>query len=165
MKRLYIICLITYLSINVLYVHAEEFMSIAMDSWIGYPIDHVIKNFGYPDEEKNIAGKRLYYWYDSSSTYIPPTTTSTVTPSLYTSTVSSFTSGGYNVNKYCNKIFEVDNDNKVISWQYKGNACPNFYFTGKSLVNPLNNKWELKKRIKKEAKLARKQLKKLEANE
>ncbi len=161
MKKSYIMCLIITLSINIL-VYAEEFMSEAMDSWVGYSIDDVIRSLGYPDDEKNIANKHLYYWYNSSSTYVPPNTTSIVTPSLYTTRVSSVTSGGYTVNKYCNKIFEVDKDNRVVSWQYKGNSCPNFYFTGKSLVNPNNDKWEKIKQSKKDAKLERKKLKELQ---
>lgn len=142
--------LITLLCIYNPCAFAEEFMKKALNSWIGYSIDDVITSWGYPSEEKSIANKHLFYWYTNSTIYVPPSTTSTSTPNFYNnSTVTTTTiSGGYTMNSSCDKILEVNKENKIIAWQYNGNSCPSFYFTGKKLVNPKNDQWLMKKELK-----------------
>ena len=112
-------------------VNAEEFMVRALNSWLGYNIEDVISVWGYPTDEKHIVGKNLIYW--SNNEY------------YVLANQGSF----YGGESYCNKIFEIDKNGKIISWQYKGNSCPNFYFTGKDLVNPKNDEWKIKKHNKK----------------
>ena len=56
--------------------------------------------------------------------------------------------GGFYKNSYCNKILEVDSDNRVVSWQWEGNKCPGTYLTGKAWVNPKNDAWARKKEEK-----------------
>ena len=121
-------------------IYAEEFMARALNSWVGYNIDDVIAVWGYPKSEKQIAGRNLIYWTNSQ---------------YHVSGNQYYVSGE---ESFCNKILEIDKKNKVISWQYEGNSCPNFYFTGKNLVNPNNDEWQIKKQIKKEAQIERKRL-------
>lgn len=46
----------------------------------------------------------------------------------------------------CRKIFEVNSNNVISGYSYKGNICPNAYFLkAKKLVNPENNEWERRK--------------------
>ena len=121
--------------------NANDFMSKALNSWMGYSINDLINAWGYPSEEKKIAGRHLVYW----------------TNNQYQITSTQY--GIYGGETYCNKIFEIDKNNKIISWQYKGNSCPHFYFTGKELVNPLNDEWKTKKQLQKTKKAERKRAK------
>lgn len=102
---------------------AKKTMGNIMDSWVGENIETVIEHWGYPTDEKIIAGKKLYYW-----------------------TVSSYSVTGnqsyvYGGEATCSRILEVDKNNNVIKWQWSGNSCPITYFTGKKFVNPNNNPW------------------------
>ena len=72
-----------------------------MSSWTGSNVNEVIKSWGYPDEEKTIAGKHLYIW----------------TREL---TVNNLAVQKWN----CTRTFEVNPENIVIGWQWEGNNCP-----------------------------------------
>ena len=105
-------------------------MGKVMDSWIGENIDKVIDSWGYPSSEKEIAGKKLYYWTKSS--YV-------ITSNQY---------GVYGGESTCNRILEVDKNNTVVRWQWEGNSCPSTYiFSGKKFVNPNNNPWKKKSEL------------------
>ena len=110
-------------------VYANTAMERVMNSWQGENIDTVIKYWGYPSEEKNIAGHKLLYWYQNQNPQYIQT-------SNYTGTVTQ---------EYCTRILEVNKYNIVSSWQYEGNNCPNFYFTSQSWVNPNNDPWQQEK--------------------
>ena len=49
-------------AVSNLAVRAESFMQKAIDSWVGYSIDDVIDAWGFPTDEKEIAGRKLIYW-------------------------------------------------------------------------------------------------------
>lgn len=128
----------------------EFFMDKCIQSWIGYPLDSVIKNWGYPDQEKNIAGKKLYIWetYDYDTDIVPGSGFSIVsTDKKGRETI--FTSGGETKLEYCRKTLETDDNNIIINGQWKGNDCPQFYMVGKKLVNPANDEWAKRKLNKK----------------
>ena len=110
-------------------IYAESAMSRVMDSWKGENIDTVLKYWGYPSDEKNIAGHRLLYWYQNQNPQYIQT-------SAYTGTITQ---------NYCTRILEVNEHNIVNSWQYEGNSCPNFYFTSQGWVNPNNDPWQKEK--------------------
>lgn len=137
-KILYIVLLMTIICLP---VKAEEFMERALNTWVGYTVNDVIAVWGYPKEEKVIAGRRLFYWTNSHYS------------------VSGNQYGVYGGEYYCNKILEVNKKNKITSWQYEGNSCPSFYFTGSSLVNPKNDVWQIEKLQKKQLKQQKKKLK------
>lgn len=131
-------------------VFADTAMSRVMNSWQGENIDTVLKYWGYPNDEKNIAGHKLLYWYHNQSPQYIQT-------SAYTGTVTQ---------GYCTRILEVNEKNIVSSWQYEGDSCPNFYFTSQKWVNPNNDPWQKekiqrsvlrqeKKRLKQEKKMLR----------
>jgi hypothetical protein len=130
---------------------AETFMDEAMQSWLGYSVEDIIKSWGYPNDERTILDKHLIYWIDSKNEYVPQQVHSTVRPSGYNnnSVVNTYTTGGYNIENSCIKIIEIDKKKKIINYQVQGNNCPNFYFTGKQFVNPNNDKWLKKKESKK----------------
>ena len=164
------------LSITGVYAGVQEFMEKALNSWVGYHINDMINSWGFPTDEKTIANRHIYIWNKAWSQYIPQRTNSTVTPGFYNATVNSYTTGGYNINWYCNKTIEVDSKNNITSWSWEGNACPKNYSNGKGLVNPSNDEWErerlrrleekrLKKLQKEEEKLEKRQAKELKKKE
>ncbi len=123
-------------------VYADTVMSRVMNSWKGESIDVVIKHWGYPNEEKNIAGHKLLYWYQNQNPQYVQT-------SAYTGSITQ---------SYCTRILEVNEHNIVSSWQYEGNSCPNFYFTSQSWVNPNNDPWQIEKLQRKLLKQEKKKL-------
>lgn len=140
MKKFIIITILMFYFSSSSYA-AVDFMGKMMDSWIGYSTDEVISAWGYPDEEKVVANRKLLIWdrssYNTNTTYL--------------------------IN-YCQRTLEVNNKNIVKSWEYKGNNCPVSYLVNAGWVNPKNDPWkkkkienkkkrELKKKAKLEAKL------------
>ena len=124
----------------------ELFMDKCIKSWIGYPLDSVIKSWGYPDYEKNIAGKKLYIWetYDYSTDIIPDSGMS-ITSTDKKGNETPFSLGEQTRIEYCKKILETNDNGIIINGQWSGNSCPMFYIGSKKLVNPENNEWETKK--------------------
>ena len=117
-----------------------ETMEKCMSSWKGYSLNELISIWGYPKEEKIIAGKKLYYWYSSEQVYHPPQTHTYGTVNYDgTYNSNSTTYGGYTSTYYCNLIIGVDKKNKVNYWEWDGNSCPRGYKRGKLLINPKND--------------------------
>lgn len=160
MKKYCLIILCLLFSIPA-FAGTRSFMEKCLNSWLGYSIDSLINVWGYPNNEKEIAGKHIYIWNKSNTAYIPQssytngnvnTIANTYGNSIYgNSYINSTTTtyGGYNVTYYCNRIIEVDEDNKIINWQWEGNNCPGTYIRGKKWVNPKNDEWAQKKSAKK----------------
>lgn len=93
-----------------------------VDSWRGSPADAVIADWGFPDEERTVVGRKLLVWRDS---YEPP-------PASYSG--HGFYGGphywygpGVTVvearTRVCERILELDQNNVVIGGQLKGNGC------------------------------------------
>ena len=99
MKKLIIFCL---LMVPMSAFAWESFMDKCISSWIGYPLDSVIKKWGYPEHEKTIAGKKLYVWetYDYDTEVIPGTGM-TITSTDSKGRETSFTSGGQLKVEFC----------------------------------------------------------------
>ena len=124
MKKLILTILLMTLIPTVSFaIGTKDTMKRIMDSWIGVNLETVIEHWGYPTQEKIIAGKKLYYWINRSYE------------------VSGNQYVVYGGESSCNRILEVDKNNNVIKWQWEGNSCPATYFTGKKFVNPNNNPW------------------------
>ena len=124
----------------------ESFMDKCMESWIGYPLDSLIKKWGYPDYERNIAGKKLYVWEtfdydvdtDKGGGWV-------ISKTDKKGRETTFTTGGVPVVEYCRKTIETDNNNNIVNGHWEGNDCPKFYMIGKKYVNPANDEWAKKK--------------------
>ena len=99
-------------------------MNQIMSSWNGSHIDQVISRWGYPDEVKDLGGRRLFLWYQNKAYYMPQS--STTTGQVYGSSYygHTTTTGGYTMQATCTRILEVDKNGYVVGWQWKGNDCP-----------------------------------------
>lgn len=136
MKKIFLICLLLF---SVSAYAWDSYLDKCIKSWIGYPLDNLIQQWGYPDEEKNIAGKNLYIWIDydyDTNTNIGGISISSTDKKGH-ETVLSF--GGEAAVEYCKKTIEVDNNNIITNGFWKGNNCPLLY-GGKKLMNQRNKK-------------------------
>jgi hypothetical protein len=95
-----------------------------MHSWEGAPLDAVIAQWGYPNQQQDIAGHKLYIWYYNKSAYIPATTTGAITAVGGTAFINATTFGGGAIQGNCTRTLEVDDKNTVVRWQWSGNNCP-----------------------------------------
>ena len=97
-----------------------------MQSWVGAHVDEVIGQWGYMDEEKTIAGKKLYVWHYTKQGFIAGTshTRGSVDPDTGSYSSTTTTSPGGVFYGSCTRILEVDKKNIVASWQWHGNNCP-----------------------------------------
>ena len=122
----------------------DSTMSTVMDSWKGCHIDKVIDRWGYPTDEKNIAGHKLYVWkterYETSSEY---SETKAHTDKKGRTYYTTDTYGGGTQVYTSERILEVDENNIVIKGTWSGNDLP-FTFVGKA-KQWLNPTYELKK--------------------
>lgn len=143
MKKILMILLLTLATILPTFAGTNKAMTKCMESWKGYSINDVIDVWGYPTSQKEVAGKQLYYWEDSI-------------PYIYSTTY-----GVYGGTATCIRIMEVNSDNEVIRWEYKGNACPTSYKKVKKWVNPLNDPWKIEKEQKQQIKQLKKEEKRL----
>jgi len=136
MKKLILICL---LLVSTSAYAWETYMDKCIKSWIGYPLDMLMKQWGYPDDEMNVAGKKLYVWVD----YIYDTDVNTGGVSISKidkkGRETVFSLGGEPAVNYCKKTIEADENNIIINGSWKGNDCPLLY-GGKKLMNSQNKK-------------------------
>ena len=134
MKKFILVCILIFSTSAYAW---ETYMDKCIKSWVGYPLDAIIKQWGYPDEEKNIAGKKLYVWieYDYDTDITTGGISITSTDKKGRETV--FNMGGDPVVNYCKKTIEADNNNIIKGGSWKGNNCPILY-GGKKWMNPQN---------------------------
>jgi hypothetical protein len=95
-----------------------------MKSWEGASLDAVIAQWGYPDQEQTIAGRKIYRWHHNKSYSMPATSSSTVSTIGSTAYVRTTTTPGAVISGSCQRIIEVDERNIVRKWEWTGNNCP-----------------------------------------
>ena len=127
MKKIVNLLLFIVIMLSVTACSSDEFMNTAMQSWVGYSLDDVIKQWGYPKDEKTFGGKKLLYWPNNTAIYIPQTYSTNVNYYVNTAYTNTTSYGGGYQNFYCNRILEVDKNNKIIGYQWEGNNCPTRY--------------------------------------
>jgi len=137
-KFLSILFLLIVTTASVFAFGVDSTMSTVMDSWKGCHIDKVIDRWGYPTDEKTVAGHKIYIWK----------TERTETESEYTETkahkdkkgrtyYTTETYGGSTQVYTSERILEVDDNNIVVRGKWSGNDLP-FTFVGiaKQWLNP-----------------------------
>lgn len=119
------------LSIALLTGCATATMDRVMRSWVGEHIETVVKQWGYPNAEREFRGRKLYVWNDSGSYIIP-------SHSIATGTTAPRASIGYAIPGACERLLEVDDHGMVRAWQWQGNNCCVMAVSGHcgSLPNP-----------------------------
>jgi hypothetical protein len=113
-----------------------------MASWRGKSLNELISRWGYPDREKVIAGRHLYYWQNGEH--------NTIT-----------TAYGYITELYCTRVIEVDNNDIIVGYQWEGTQCPVVHMQTayKQWVHPDKSYYKLKqdkKNFKKQQRLENK---------
>lgn len=90
----------------------------------GANINDVVTQWGYPSEQKEFEGRKLYVWNYSKSAFIPQS--STTIGSFHGNTYYGETStyGGYAIQGSCIRILEFDSNGYVTRWEWQGNNCP-----------------------------------------
>lgn len=99
-------------------------MDRIMTSWEGAYINDVISQWGYPHEERNVVGRKLYVWNHNKTYSVPESSSSTVNVIGNTAYVNTTTYGGGTIYGSCQRIIEVDEHDMVSGWQWTGNNCP-----------------------------------------
>lgn len=137
-KVLSILTLLLMTTISTFAFGVDSTMSTVMDSWKGCHIDKVIDRWGYPTEEKTIAGHKIYVWKTervvTSDEY---STTKQHTDKKGRTYYTTETYGGDTQVYTSERILEVDDKNIVTRGSWKGNDLP-FTFVGvaKQWLNP-----------------------------
>lgn len=125
MKKFFVLVLIfLFMPITAQAFGVKKTMKDIMDSWVGESINSVINCWGYPTNEKTIAGKKLYYWDWSYDVKNPSHTNAQAYTYGNITNINAYTYGGGTYNVSCNRILEVDDSGTITSWQWSGNNCP-----------------------------------------
>lgn len=127
-------------------------MNAILSGWTGEHIDEVVRQWGYPNEERNFRGKLLYVWNDTSTVIVPAFSSATTTggiraqasPATGSVTVGGSQStygssiGGGVVTQQCTRILEVDPNGIIKEGTYSGEGCCVMAIAGRcaSWVNP-----------------------------
>ena len=143
-KILSILFVLLATAISTFALGVDNTMSVVMDSWKGCHIDKVIDRWGYPTDEKTVAGHKLYIWKtERTVTTSESTTTKAHKDSKGRTYYTTDTYGGNTEIYTSERILEVDDNNIVIRGKWSGNDLP-FTFVGIA-KNWLNPTYELKK--------------------
>ncbi len=143
-KVLSILLLLLMTTISTFAFGVDSTMTVVMDSWKGCHIDKVIDRWGYPTEEKTVAGHKIYIWKTervvTSDEY---STTKQHTDKKGRTYYTTQTYGGDTQVYTSERILEVDDNNIVTRGRWGGNDLP-FTFVGvaKQWLNPA---YELKR--------------------
>lgn len=116
MKNLNMKHLTSVLCLSVLFVGCSGsagLMDAIMTSWDGSHIDEVTDQWGFPHEERNVDGRRLYVWREDVQTQ-QGTPGGTSRNGIPTPVISW----------ECNRILELNEENIVVDSQWDGNNCP-----------------------------------------
>ncbi len=137
-KILMVLLALLCTTISVFAFGVDSTMATVMDSWKGCHINQVIDRWGYPTDERTIAGHKLYIWK----------TERTVTTDGYSTTrehkdskgktyYTTETTSGTTEIRTTERIIEVDENNIVVKERWSGNDLP-FTFVGiaKDWLNP-----------------------------
>ena len=116
----------------------DNTMATVMESWKGSYIDKVIDRWGYPTDEKTVAGHKIYIWKtERTVTTSESTTMKPHTDKKGRTYYTSQTYGGNTEVYTAERIIEVNDENIVVRGRWSGNDLP-FTFMGvaKDWLNP-----------------------------
>ena len=94
--------------------------SAIVDSWTGSHIDKLVASWGYPTNSFEAPNGNKVYVYSTSRSVTLPTTAQTT---YYGNTANTYINGGQTIGLTCETFFEVDKDQKIVTWRWRGNDC------------------------------------------
>tara|TARA_R110000803_G_C11989469_1_gene321887 strand:- start:39721 stop:40086 length:366 start_codon:yes stop_codon:yes gene_type:complete len=96
-----------------------------LDSWVGHTTTELSADWGYPSGSfKAPSGNTIWIYSSSSAVAMPTYTTTNVTPNYVGGyNANSTTSGGGIMNLNCMTYFESNDNQRIVSWSWKGNSC------------------------------------------
>jgi len=94
-----------------------------INSWLGSDINEVVSQWGPPQGEREILGKKYFVWGHSQSFNLPAQTHGTATVIGSSVYYSGTTYGGGTVGGSCTRSLEVDDKNIVVAGYSQGNNC------------------------------------------
>ena len=92
-------------------------------SWLGSDINEVVSQWGPPQGEREVIGKKYYIWGHSQSFNLPAQTHGTATVIGNSVYYNGTTYGGGTVGGTCTRSLEVDENNTVVAGYSQGNNC------------------------------------------
>lgn len=118
MKLTYLLLLIFMsASCGTIEIASEDKYREILDKLVGDDIKGVIDEYGYADNvSRSPNGNKLYIYSYSSTSSTPVSCTEN-------SKGETDCSGGNTSHNWCKTFFEVDNNNIVIAYSFKGNHC------------------------------------------
>lgn len=99
-------------------------MNGIMESWQDRPLREVVSQWGYPDSQQPFQGNTLYFWDYRKSVALPQQSTTTASVTGNTAVANTVTTGGGTFHGQCVRILEVNPQDLVVGWNWKGNNCP-----------------------------------------
>jgi hypothetical protein len=103
----------------------ETVMNGIMQSWSGAKLNDAVSQWGYPNEQLDFNGRKLYVWHYNKSVTMPATTYTTGSVGPYGNfSATSTTTGGNTFQGGCDRVLEVDGNGTVTGTQWQGNNCP-----------------------------------------
>jgi hypothetical protein len=99
-------------------------MDRVMSSWQGASLDEAIIQWGPPQQEQMIAGKKYYRWFYTKSGPMPMNTYGTANQVGNTTFVQMNTTGGGMMVGSCTRTLQVDEKNIIRGTHWEGNNCP-----------------------------------------
>ena len=125
MKKIIIVFILIFLLQTINFAEAKNtLMDNIMDSWNGQNISSVIGSWGQPSQVSSTENGKIYYWKQAEQ--------------KMTVTGKKDREGKV----YCVKIFETDDKDNIINWQYQGASCPKIEVTGRRFLNQNENNIE-----------------------
>jgi len=99
-----------------------------MSSWKGASVDEAISQWGYPDAEREVAGRTLLIWsrdiqLSTPGSAITSGTATTIGNTGYYTGQTTYSGGGVS-NWNCTRILEINEANRIIGVDWRGNNCP-----------------------------------------
>jgi hypothetical protein len=105
-------------------------MNKGLSRYSGQHIHTLILTIGYPNAQREIAGKKLYVWdsRQNISFSIPQTSSSTIVGPSGVYTGTSTTMVPHNLNSYCTITVEVNSSDMIVNYEWYGNilGCERF---------------------------------------
>ena len=103
-------------------------MDNIMQSWQGASVDEVISQWGFPHEERRVAGRKILIWHRNVQAVMPAAATTYGSANVIGNTAfysgTTTYSGARVISGSCVRMLQVDDDNKVVRGQWEGNNCP-----------------------------------------